>query len=367
MTATASLAPESDADDRIAVAAHEIRTPLGGILALADLLLAEDHSAGARGHASALKASAEHLFDVATSLLGGDARQERTAEVRLSEFVARVATPIAARSTLKGVAFQAVVGPDVPERIVVDEGALRQIVDNLADNALRATDEGRIELVLERVTDRDGAPALRVAVRDTGPGLGSQPERLFAPFVQGAASRGAAGLGLALVARLAARMGGSAEAHNRAGGGAEVAAILRLEPVADTPARPDFDQEAPRILVVEDNAINRRVLATLLGHFGRPFDMVHDGESAVAAVAGGRYGLVLMDATMPGLDGLDATRAIRALGPPHGDIRIVGVTARAFDHEIAAFRDAGADDVVTKPLSVATLWRAIGERTERSA
>ncbi|GLK77514.1 hypothetical protein GCM10008171_27680 [Methylopila jiangsuensis] len=358
MSATASFAEDCEAPDparRIAVAAHEIRTPLGGILALADLLLAEELSEAARGHAAALKTSAEHLLSVASALLGADMAPRRAEEVELDAFLARVAPALEARARSKALDFTVLRAPGAPARVIANEAALRQIVENLADNALRATASGSVSLAIEPVAC-DGAEAtLRIVVRDTGPGLGPTPERLFQPFVQGESARGAAGLGLALVAEIARGMGGGVEARNRPEGGAEVAARLRLA----MPRRPAPAGRPRRVLVAEDNAVNRRVIATLLEHFDLAFDMAMDGAEALAAVSAGGYDLVLMDATMPTLDGLEATRAIRALPAPHGAIRVVGVTARAFPHEIAAFRAAGADEVVTKPLSVAELWRAI--------
>ncbi|MFC3690800.1 response regulator [Chenggangzhangella methanolivorans] len=350
-------APQS-ADRRIAVAAHEIRTPLGGILALADLLLAEDLSEGARGHANALKAAAEHLFGLSTSLLGGAVPTAPKA-LDVDLFLARVSPPLAARAAVKGLAFRAVRAPGAPDRVLADEAALRQIVDNLADNALRATESGSVELAIERVSGDAETVTLRIALRDTGPGVGPRPELLFAPFAQGDGAQGAAGLGLAVVADLARGMGGEAQAFDRPSGGAEVAVTLRLGALDVRAANGPI-----RVLVAEDNAINQRVVGTLLEHFGHGFDVVENGAAAVAAVGGGDYDLVLMDAVMPTLDGLAATRAIRAMEGPVGAIRIVGLTARAFDEDIAAFLEAGADAVVTKPISVAELWRAIdvGER-----
>ena len=363
MSAIASLGEQTtapDADHRLAVAAHEIRTPLGGILALADMILAEDLPDGARGHANALKSAAEHLFGVASTLLGG-AGPSAAQPIEIDGFLARVGPPIAARAAMKGLAFRATRAPGVPDRVTADEAALRQIVDNLADNALRATESGSIEVAVERVVGDATSVTLRFVVRDTGPGVGEAPERLFAPYVQGEGPTGAAGLGLSLVASLARKMGGRAEARNRPSGGAEVGAVVKLEAVD----HPSADSGPMRVLVAEDNAINRRVVGTLLEHFGHGFDMVENGAQAVAAVGGGDYDLVLMDAVMPILDGLGATRAIRGMDGPAGKVRIVGLTARALDDEIAAFMAAGADAVVTKPISVAELWRAIDLGGER--
>ncbi|MFL1877127.1 response regulator, partial [Hansschlegelia beijingensis] len=170
-----------------------------------------------------------------------------------------------------------------------------------------------------------------------------------------------AGPGVALVSELAHRMGGHAEANDRTSGGAEVAAVVRLEA-----ADPEPHASRPlRILVAEDNAVNQRVIGTLLDHFGHLHDIVEDGAAAVEAAAGQAYDIVLMDAAMPRLDGLAAARAIRALRGPAAKVRIIGVTARAFDSEIRAFLAAGADAVVTKPISVAELWRAIAIEPER--
>jgi len=363
MSATASLAdaaPAVDASHRIAVAAHEIRTPLGGILALADLLLAEDLTEVARGHAAALKTAAEHLLGVATTLLGAPGAS-KAEPLDIDLFLGRVAPPLAARAVAKGLVFRATRGPGVPDRVMAEEGALRQIVENLADNALRVTDRGSVELAIERVEGDARSVTLKLAVRDTGPGLGSSPEKLFSPYVQGAAAAGAAGLGLSLVAELAARMGGHAEAADRPAGGAEVAVVVRLAAADATPRA-----GGPlRILVAEDNAVNQRVIGTLLDHFGHLYDIVEDGAAAVEAAAGQAYDIVLMDAAMPRLDGLAAAKAIRALRGPAANVRIVGVTARAFDSEIRAFLSAGADAVVTKPISVAELWRAIAIEPKR--
>lgn len=357
MTAVANLADEIDARDPaqlVALAAHEIRTPLGGVLALADLILAEDLPDAARGHADALKTAAEHLLRVASSLLGGGAAVSE-GPLDLDRFLARVSAPIAARAALKGLAFRATRMRGAPRHVTADESALRRIVDNLADNALRATEAGSLELTVEELA-RDGEIAtLDFALRDTGPGLGPRPDRLFAPYVQGGGSRGAAGLGLSVVAELSRAMGGHAEARNLAGGGAEVSVVVRLGVLPDE-TRSD---RALKVLVAEDNAVNQRVVSTLLGHFGHAYDIVGDGAAAVAAVGEGGYDLVLMDARMPTLDGLSATRAIRAMKGPAAATRVVGLTAHALDADVAAFLGAGADAVVTKPISVAELWRAI--------
>lgn len=357
MSALSSLADETDAPDpahRIAVAAHEIRTPIGGILALADLILAEDLTEAARGHVNALKSSAEHLFGIASGLIGGRAPAEAE-PLSLDHFLARVAPPIAARAAAKSLGFRVVRAPGVPDRVMADEGALRQIIENLADNALRVTDTGAIELAIDRIACDQHSVTLRFALRDTGPGVGAEPARLFAPYVQGDGPAGAAGLGLSLVANLARRMEGRADASDRPSGGAEVRVTVRLGAID----RPPVAGAPLRVLVAEDNAVNRRVAGALLEQFGHEFDMVENGAAAVSAAARGGYDLVLMDAVMPTLDGLAAARAIRAMDGAPGRVRIVGLTARAFDHEIKAFLEAGADAVVTKPISVTELWRAI--------
>ena len=363
--AAARIADESAAPDAarlVALAAHEIRTPLGGVLALADLILAEDLPDAARGHADALKAAAEHLLRVATGLLGG-VGEARPGALDLALFLPRATAPIAARAALKGLSFGATRGPGVPDRVIVDEAALRRIIDNLADNALRATASGGLELVLETSELCREWVTLNLAMRDTGPGLGERPERLFEPYVQGDRSVGAAGLGLSVVAELAQGMGGHADARNLPGRGAEISVTLRL----GLPPGLAPDGRPFRVLVAEDNAVNQRVVSTLLEHFGHQHDIVETGAAAVAAVAGGTYDLVLMDARMPTLDGLAATRAIRAMEGDAASIRIVGLTANAFDDDLDAFLAAGADAVVTKPISVAELWRAIGGGREKAA
>jgi CheY-like chemotaxis protein len=360
---------------RIAGVAHELRTPLNGLLALADKLLTTELDDEQRQYICAMRASAHHLYAVATDVLDVARLQESTPRldcriIDMNGLFAEIGAPFAARAAEASILFETEIAPEVPHRLVGDPVRLRQMVENLVDNAFKVTLRGRICLTVT------AAPAalpdrtrLTVVVTDTGPGFdGSETETIFMPFTQGTHARGGAGLGLALVRGFAEAMNGSTFATNRPQGGAAVGFSIDL-PKAPLPVVPADGREAVaprrrgplRILVAEDNPVNRVVISTILDQFGHNHDIVANGSAAVAAVARGDYDLVLMDKKMPVLDGLAATRAIRALASKSGTIPVIGLTAGVFDHEIAEFRAAGAEAVVTKPVSVRALWKAIDD------
>jgi CheY-like chemotaxis protein len=367
--------PSDSLERRIAGVAHELRTPLNGLLALAEQLLQTPLSATQRSHVEAMRAAACHLHAVASDVLDVSRLQEAaptldSRAIDIGEFFSGIGAPFAARAAAKGLVFEIDIAPDVPRGISGDPVRLRQMVENLADNALKVTDRGEVRVAVT------AAPAsapeftrLTVTVIDTGPGLGTgESDALFAPFVQGIHARGGAGLGLALVRGFAEAMGGATFAADRPQGGAAVGFTVELKALVAS-EQPDREgTEAParrkgplRILVAEDNPVNRVVIGTILDQFGHSHDMVFNGSAAVAAVSRGDYDLVLMDKKMPVLDGLAATRAIRALATRGGTIPVIGVTAGVFKHEIEEFHAAGAEAVVTKPVSVRALWQAIEE------
>ena len=250
-----------------------------------------------------------------------------------------------------------------------DAARLRQIINNLVSNALKFTEAGevRVEVRGEGPGGRDG---LRIAVRDTGIGIPAEIlPRLFQTFTQADASTtrrfGGTGLGLAICHELAALMGGSVTVESVEGEGScfDLALPLRRVDAVDAEeAVADTAQERPlKILAAEDNPTNQLVLSTVMGVFGLELVMVGDGAQAVEAWRNGGFDMILMDIQMPVMDGLTATRAIRAAEAETGRPRIpiIALSAHAMTHQVRDYLDAGLDLHVPKPIELPKLQAAI--------
>jgi CheY-like chemotaxis protein len=309
---------------------------------------------------------------------------------RLLQDVVRLAR---AQADPKGLPLHLVMGPGVPQTVVSDPLRLRQVLSNLLDNAIKFTTAGDVRLVASGVPSAAGAPgrsgvspndtgtvALTFSVEDTGIGIPhGTVAKLFEAFTQADISTtreyGGTGLGLAICRRLVARMGGHIEVDSTPGVGSAFRVHLSL-PCADGASGDDAaghqaDRgEAPldatlaarhplRVLLAEDNAVNQRVTLGLLASFGYAADVVENGELAVLTASRTSYDVVLMDVQMPTMDGLEATRRIRAARGPAPPPYIIAVTASAFRRDREACLDAGANDYIAKPMRAAELLRAL--------
>jgi CheY-like chemotaxis protein len=283
--------------------------------------------------------------------------------------------------------------------VVGDPGRLRQVLLNLLNNAVKFTPEGSVIVTVRREGEGiapEGGPGdvVRFAVTDTGIGIApAQQERLFKRFsqVDGSISRrfGGTGLGLAISRHLVTLMGGEIGMDSREGAGStfwfrlvlprsnEAVDALRLG-TAPSPPRPAGESRPPpdgpslRLLLVEDVPLNQELACAVLESQGYTVEVAGDGGEAITAVglsvAEGRpYDLVLMDVQMPGVDGLTATRRIRALAPPACDVPIVAMTANVLPDQVAELREAGMDDHVGKPFRRADLFATISRWTAPGA
>jgi CheY-like chemotaxis protein len=362
----------------LAAFAHDIRTSLTGILALGELLASSSLGERERRWALGIKSSAEHLAALTTLAIDG-ARAGAAGLVlrqdtfRLRRLVDTLAESLAARAETKGLKAEVAIADGLPEHVAGDPVRLRAALENLIDNAVKFTEQGAVKLEVVAAPAGRGRVKLTFTVTDNGIGLtAAEIKRLFRPFAQAntdiARRYGGAGLGLAFVKRLTATMGGDLTVTSRPGRGSRFRLMVPLElatseaageatvPGAAVPAR------RLSVLCAEDNPYGRVVLNTILTELGHRADFVASGEEAVAAVARG-YDVVLMDVTLTGIDGIEATRRIRALGGDVGRTPIVGISGRGEPGDEAAARAAGMNHYLRKPVSPRGLSEAMSVLT----
>jgi CheY-like chemotaxis protein len=362
------------ADASLVAYAHDIRTALTGILALGELLVSSSLGDRERRWASGIKASAEHLSALTTLMIDAAKAEVGTLTLRHDPFSPRrlveaLSGSLSARAETKGLAAEVTVADDLPEMLVGDAVRLRAALENLIDNAVKFTERGSVRLDVGVARAPPGLAKLVFAVSDSGIGLKpAEVTRLFRPFTQAnvdiARRYGGTGLGLAIVKALAKRMGGDLTVTSAHGSGSSfrLSALFALAPAGaagDAP-RPPTAVPARRLalLGVEDNPYGRVILNTILTELGHRADFAGSGEEAIAAVARG-YDAVLMDVTLPGIDGLEATRRIRALPGAVGRTPIIGISGRTEAGDEDAARAAGMDAYLRKPLSPSALTAAL--------
>jgi two-component system, sensor histidine kinase len=366
----------------LATFAHEVRTPLTGILAISDLLATSDLDERERRWVDTIKAGAEHLASLATLFVDA-ARSGRSGfGIRQDFFDLRtlahsIGDSLAGRATAKGLQSRVEISEKLPTFATGDPVRLRAALENLIDNATKFTEHGAVALTVRpagAVKDKIG---VAFAVSDSGIGLTlKEIKRLFRPFSQAnvkiAARFGGAGLGLSSVKQLARAMGGDIEVTPRRGGGTTFTLTVMLDRAEASPAGSDQDDRSPqdharglRVLSVEDNPFGRVVLNAVLTELGHQAEFVGRGEDAPDRIMQGSFDAVLMDMVLPGIDGIEAIRRIRALGPPFGAVPIIGVSGRSDDEPAA--RGAGADAFLVKPVSPRALAIALLEATRHAA
>jgi len=366
----------------LAAFAHEVRTPLTGILAISDLLATSDLDERERRWVDTIKAGAEHLASLATLFVDA-ARGTVVAGVRQDFFDLRALArsagdSLAGRAAAKGLQSRVDISEKLPALVVGDPVRLRAALENLIDNAVKFTEQGGVALEVVPMRGVKGKAGVAFSVSDSGIGLTlSEIKRLFRPFSQAnvtIASRfGGAGLGLSSVKQIARAMGGDIIVAPRRGGGTTFTltvsvARARASKAAGAGATvvvPASPAQALRILGVEDNPFGRVVLNTILTELGHSAEFIGRGEAATERIAQGDFDAVLMDMVLPGIDGIETIRRIRRLGPPFGQISIIGVSGRGDDE--AAAHQAGADAFLVKPVSPRSLATALLEATRRAA
>ncbi len=358
----------------LAVFAHDIRTTLTGILALGELLSSSNLDERERRWAIGIKVGAEHLAALTTLVIDAakvgagslTLQQDNFRPRRVAEVLAESLT---ARAQSKGLQAETVIADDLPKTLVGDPVRLRAALENLIDNAVKFTDKGAVRLEAQVKRAARGRAELIFSVTDSGIGLKpSEIKRLFRPFSQASAEiahrYGGAGLGLSIVKVLAKLMGGDLTVTSPPGRSSRFSfsAVLPIVRAAPAEVSPADTGVAParglKILCAEDNPYGRVILNTILTELGHHADFAATGEEAVGAVARG-YDAVLMDVTLPGIDGLETTRRIRVLPGAAARAPIVGISGRSETGDEAAARGAGMNFYLCKPLSPSALSKAL--------
>ena len=360
-------------EEFLANMSHELRTPLNGVLGMAQMLATTPLNPAQQQMLDIVQRSAEGLEGVVSDLLDiVDLKHSRVTlakkPIDLGELVRHAGSFWQLQAQAKGLAFTLDIAPDVEGTVETDPARLRQILMNLLSNAVKFTEAGEIALSVSRPTpDR-----VLFTVRDTG--VGFEPafaEQLFQRFQQadGSMTRrfGGMGLGLTICRELVGQMGGEIGAESRAGAGATFSVDLPLPRIAD--AAVDASAAAAEcvvhVLCVEDHPINLQVVECIMNSAGIQLTAVANGAEAVQACEGRRFDVVLMDMQMPVMDGLTATRAIRAREAAEGwpPVPIVMVTAHALPEHREMSAAAGADRHLTKPVNSAELLSLVSELT----
>jgi signal transduction histidine kinase/ActR/RegA family two-component response regulator len=363
----------------LAVMSHEIRTPLNGVLALADILDRRLEQDELKPYVHTIVESGQTLLRLLTDALDISRAEAGALDLVEAGFcVPRVIDDLdglwRVHAEQKGLTLTFSYRGEPDQWALGDEIRLKQVLNNLIGNALKFTDRGMVEVAL--TAERSGHHVNLIGeVRDCGPGLPhDRLEMIFDPFVQAENGReqGGAGLGLSICREIVRCMGGTIGAFNNAGRGATFRVELALFDVPpEIKPAPAGEGEAfdfgrtLHILIADDNSTNRFVAGTLCELFGCTSEAVDDGAAAVEAAAKGRFDLVLMDIRMPGMDGLDATRAIRRLPGPVSALPILALTANADPWDAAHYLAEGMDGVVEKPIKTHLLAAAINAALTR--
>ncbi len=364
----------------VARVSHELRTPLAAIIGATELSLAGPQSEEQRALTKIAHDSGQSLLRLVNDLLDFSRVDVHKLQLQMSAFqvkrlVESTLSTLESKAKAKRLAITSIIASDVPDIVVGDEGRFKQILVNLVDNAIKFTERGFIQVELTSSTHEDRT-FLRCSVMDTGIGIApDQQARIFEPFTQldDAMTRSfqGAGLGLTITKSLVELMSGSLDVTSSPGQGSVFSFEIPLQTPdllsksaglldgTESDAKPASDV-GDIILIVEDSAVNAKILTMQIRKLGYQCETVSNGKEAVEAVATRHYALILMDWQMPVMDGIEATKTIRCMESPAARcVPIIALTAHAMDEHRATCLRAGMNDYLSKPVSLERLQKAI--------
>ncbi|WP_421568409.1 ATP-binding protein [Stenotrophomonas sp. PD6] len=366
----------------LATMSHEIRTPMSGVLGMVEALSHTGLDGEQRRIIGVIEDSAQMLRQILDDILDysrieAGALPLEPQPVALRSLLDNVQQLLSPQASSKGLALSLDVEPAVAPQHLVDGMRLRQIVFNLLSNAIKFTNSGAVGITLGVDRDDEVAQTLRLTVTDTGIGISpEQRERLFKPFAQAdvAITRhyGGTGLGLSICQRLVGLMRGRLDMHSVPGEGTRVSVLLTLPRVPGEEAEQDEQrpgtevaplppgQARRRVLVVEDHPTNQALMRWRLQQLGLQHELAVDGEAALALLQASTFDLVITDCRMPVMDGYTLTRRIRESERGSGKrLPVLALTASALAEDRQRCREAGMDDLLAKPVALATLRQAL--------